>query len=155
MLNSLLAEWASLYANSAPLRTVVGFAHVGGLIASAGPAIVIDRSILRAVRAHSAARSAHLADLEASHPLVISGLAIVVASGLLLFAADVDTFLHSIYFWIKMGLVMLLLVNGWMLRRLGHSVAGGHDVAAIRRAALASITLWVLTTLAGAALPNV
>jgi hypothetical protein len=150
-----LADWASLYANSAVLRTALGFAHVGGLVASAGPAFVIDRAILRAARVGSATRGAHLAELEASHPFVIGGLAVVVLSGLLLFGADVDTFIHSAVFWIKMALVTLLLGNGWMLRRIGRAAAAGHHTAPLARAAFFSMSLWTLTTLVGAALPNV
>jgi hypothetical protein len=154
VLHTWLTDWASLYANSAVLRTAIGFAHVGGLVASAGPAFVIDRAILRAARAGSATRGAHLADLEASHPLVIGGLAVVVVSGLLLFAADVDTFVHAPVFWIKMGLVTLLLANGWMLRRTGRAAAAGHQAAPLARAAVFSMALWAITTLVGAALPN-
>jgi uncharacterized membrane protein len=155
-MSSWLAAWASIYSNSAIVRTVLGFAHVGGLVVSAGVALMIDRAILRAVRDGSTARGSHLADLEASHPFVIGGLVVVLASGVLLFAADVDTFLHSTIFWIKMGLVVLLLANGWTLRRLGrHAIRGVVRPASLARAAVFSMTLWALTTLAGAALPNV
>ena len=156
MLHAWLSSWASIYANSASVRTALGFAHVGGLVASAGPALMMDRAILRAVRAGSSARGAHLAELEATHPLVLSGLLVVLVSGLLLMAADIETFLQSVTFWIKMGLVTLLILNGWRLRRLGRETGSVH--AALRplgRAAIASIVLWTLTTLAGAALPNV
>jgi uncharacterized membrane protein len=153
---SWLASWASVYSNSATLRTLLGFAHVGGLVVSAGAAFTIDRAILRAARVGSIARGSHLADLEASHPIVIGGLAVVLLSGILLFAADVDTYLHSAVFWIKMGLIVFLLLNGWTLRRLGHRAAhdSGASPAALGRAAAFSIALWTLTTLAGAALPN-
>ena len=156
MLHAWLSSWASIYANSPSVRTALGFAHVGGLIASAGPALLMDRAILRAVRAGSTARGGHLAELEASHPIILGGLAVVLTSGLLLMAADVDTFLQSVTFWIKMTLVALLLVNGWRLRRLGRET-NSHDAGlrALGRAAMASIVLWTLTTLAGAALPNV
>jgi hypothetical protein len=154
VLSAWLASWASLYSNSAVLRTVLGFAHVGGLVVSGGPALVMDRAILRAVRAGSLTRGAHLAELEASHPLVLSGLALAIASGLLLMTADLDTFLYSRVFWIKMTLVALLLMNGWNLRRLGRDV--GHPTGRpLARAAIVSVGLWMLTTLAGAALPNV
>jgi hypothetical protein len=151
-----LSAWASAYSNSAVLRTALGFAHVGGLIAAAGAAFMIDRAILRAARAGSATRGAHLAELEASHPLVIGGLLVVIGSGLLLAGADLDTFLHSKMFWLKMALVVLLLANGWTLRRLGRAAPAAHPSSrALGRAALMSMVLWTLTTLAGAALPNV
>jgi hypothetical protein len=156
MLAAWVSAWASIYSNSAAVRTALGFAHVGGLVASAGAAFMLDRAILRAVRAGSATRGAHLADLEASHPIVVGGLLVVIASGLLLAGADLDTFLHSKVFWFKMILVVLLLANGWTLRRLGRAAPTAHPSSrALGRAAMASMALWTLTTLAGAALPNV
>ena len=156
MITQWASAWASWYANSAILRTSLGFAHVGGLVASAGPAFMIDRAILRAVRAGSTSRGAHLAEIEASHPLVLGGLLVVVVSGLLLMAADLDTFLHSVVFWIKMGLIALLLANGWRLRRLGQAAAAAHPSGqALGRAAVMSLVLWSCTILAGSTLPNV
>ena len=57
--------------------------------------------------------------------MVIAGLAMLFATGLLLFAADVDTFLPSRMFWIKMGLVALLLANGAMMRVAQHQAERG------------------------------
>ena len=70
--------------------------------------------------------------------------------------ADLDAYLVSPAFWIKMALVAALLVNG----------GGAADPAAsaqrvtprrIERCAIAarvSLVLWFVTTLAGAVLPN-
>ena len=49
-------------------------------------------------------RAAQLATIRSAHRIVIGGLAILFATGLLLFAADVDTFLPSKTFWLKIGL---------------------------------------------------
>jgi hypothetical protein len=78
-------------------------------------------------------------------------------SGLLLFGADVDTFLHSRIFWLKMGLMATLVLNGVLLlhgqRRVQRGDANGWT--RLHRTAVASLVLWFLTTLAGAALPNI
>ncbi len=81
-LANLAAPWASWFANSAAIRTAVGFAHVGGLVASAGRAVVMDVGVLRA--ATNEGDQAHaLGSLAASHRLVVIGLAVVMASGVL------------------------------------------------------------------------
>jgi len=38
-----------------------------------------------------------------------------VVTGVLLAAADVETFLPSVIFWVKLGLVALLVINGGVL----------------------------------------
>jgi hypothetical protein len=149
--------WTSFYSNHAALRTLVGFAHVGGLVGGGGCAIAADRATLALARRGADARAADLTAVRGAHRVVLAGLLAVAASGVLLFAADVDTFLHSRFFWLKMGLVGVLLANGWVLRRAGDRAAGGDARAwrVLARAAAASVALWFLTTLAGAALPNI
>ena len=148
--------WESLYANSAALRTLVGFVHVGGLIVGGGCAIAADRATLAAYRRRGSDRRSELDGIRSAHRVVIGGLIAVMASGVLLLGADLDTYLHSWVFWVKMGLVALLLVNGAALRRLAGRDA--DDDARWRLLAYTSgvsLSLWLLTTLAGAALPNV
>jgi uncharacterized membrane protein len=153
----LCATWGSIYANHAALRTIVAFAHVGALIAGGGAAVASDRAILSAAREGDAGRRSQLAALRHTHLYVVAGLALVVVSGLLLFASDVDTFLYSRFFWAKMGLVMLLLINGTVLVAAERRAERGDEAAwsTLRLTAFASITLWFLTTLGGVALPNI
>ena len=106
--------WEHLYSHSAVLRTFIGFAHIAGLVIGGGMAIVADRSTLRAYR-RGDDRGVELATIRSAHRVVIGGLIVVVASGALLLAADLDTYLHSRIFWTKMALV-LLLVNGIAVR---------------------------------------
>jgi len=148
--------WASLYANSSAIRTGLGFAHVAGLIVGGGAAIAVDRGVLRAARRNSSDLFAQLATIRNVHSVVTASLAVVIVSGLLLAAADTETFLHAPLFWIKMGLVGLLMVNGACMR-LAERAAGGTRPRwkPLAVTAAASLTLWLLTTLAGAALPNV
>lgn len=157
MLNHLVEVWASIYSNHAALRTAVEFAHVGGLVGGGGCAIASDRATFLALRQPPSARGLHLRSLSSVHRIVVIGLAATMASGVLLFASDLDTFLYSKIFWIKMGLVALLLVNGGLLLRAEHQAERGHDEAWSRLAWTSgiSLALWFLTTLAGAALPNI
>lgn len=156
-LNDLLLAWSSFYSNHAVVRTLVSFAHVAGLIAGGGLAVATDRSLLRALDAADSERRTLLENLASTHRLVVTALAVVTASGLLLFAADAQTFLYSRFFWTKMGLVALLLVNGLFLWASERRALAGEPRAwrALRTGAVLSMTLWFLTTLGGVALPNI
>ena len=144
--------WSVLYSDSAVTRTLVGFAHIGGLLVSGGYALTEDRRILTTNRAPGGVTD----PARSAHGIVLSGLALVMTSGLLLFAADVEIYSRSPAFWIKMGLVLALLANGWMLRRAEAGVMRSATAwPRLRRAAAVSAMLWLLTTLAGTVLPNV
>jgi uncharacterized membrane protein len=152
-----IAAWTALYSSSAPLRTSIGFAHVGGLLAGGGSAIAADRATLAAWRRDARSRLEQARAFHGTHRTVIIGLLVVTISGMLLLGADLDTYLHSRVFWIKMGLVALLLVNGSVLVRAGRRAQVGQDAAwtTLRAGAITSLTLWFVITLLGAALPNV
>jgi hypothetical protein len=153
----LASSWASVYSNSAATRTAIGFAHVGGLVISGGTALSADRAVLRAGRAGHAMRERQAADLATTHRIVVAALAVVVASGVLLMLSDLDTYLVSKTFWIKMAAIAALGVNGALMMAIGRRIERGHDGSwtALRAAAMTSMTLWLVTTLLGAALPNV
>jgi|SRR5690349_21011828 hypothetical protein len=154
-LREIADTWASIYSNSAVLRSGVSFAHLGGLVASAGPAIAADRALLRAVRRGHNAVLAELAAMRTTHILVVSGLAAVTVSGVLLMLADLDSYLQSTAFWVKMALLVALTLNGVLLVRADRLVArGSRGLSVLRGASLASLVLWFATTLAGAVLPN-
>lgn len=152
----LIDTWASLYANSAALRSGVAFAHLGALLGGGGCAIAADLASLKAGRRGAGSVQLELRRLHDVHRLVIACLAIVVASGLLLMAADIDAYLASTAFWVKMALVVALALNGALLISTAARAEAG-DARAVRRlrvVTLASLTLWFATTLLGAVLPN-
>ena len=149
--------WASVYANSAALRSVVSFAHIGGLVGGGGCAIAADGATLRAFRGAPGVLTREIEHLHGVHRLVLIGLAAVVVSGVLLTFADLDAYLASTAFWIKMALVVGLFVNGSILVRSSGRAHDGEPAAraVLRRASIASLILWIATTFIGAALPNV
>jgi uncharacterized membrane protein len=156
----LVEPWAHLYADSKIIATVVTFAHVASLLMAGGLAVATDRATLRALRLAAAERGRHLDDLSGVHRLVVGGLALSVISGLLLFASDVETFIGSWVFWLKMGMICVLLVNGYTMTRAEQAlrVEASEAVPAwrsLRRSALVSMALWYAITLAGVALVNV
>lgn len=157
LLHQWIVLWSEMYADSAVLRTIVEFAHVGGLLVGGGAAVAADRGTLSASRRDGASRQSHVRALHATHRIVVGSLIVVAASGFLLLAADLDTYLHSRVFWIKMAMVAGLLANGGLLFQAGRRALGG-DAAAwtpMRYGAMASMTLWLSITLLGSALSNV
>jgi uncharacterized membrane protein len=101
-------------------------------------------------------RTRQLGELARVHAVVLAGLALSFASGVLLFLSDVDEFLGSPFFWVKLGLVGVLLANGFMMNRTERALAGGGNETALwarlRTISLLSLVLWIATTLAGVVL---
>lgn len=152
----LIETWSSLYAGSAPLRSVVAFAHTGGLVLGGGSAIASDLATLRLINRREDHVRPELERLQRLHPLVISSLAVVFLSGVLLMGADFDAYVASRAFWLKMVCVAALLLNGAALARLNSRALQEtpSTLAPLRRAVVASLLLWTLTTLMGTVIPN-
>jgi uncharacterized membrane protein len=157
MWGSVLESWSSIYANHATLRTVTEFLHVGGLMFAGGCAITADLASITAARENAAGQTAQLHLLKRTHVIVAVGLFALAVSGVLLLAADVATYWYSRVFWLKMGFIVLLLVNGAAIVRYERKVQQGETAAwrRLHQVAAASVVLWCLTTLAGVALLNI
>jgi hypothetical protein len=84
---------------------------------------------LMAIRDDAGTRALRLAALKGIHRVVIAGLVVIIASGVLMFGADVDMFLYSKAFWLKMGLMLLLMANGVVLVRAERRVEHGDQAA--------------------------
>jgi uncharacterized membrane protein len=145
--------WSEIYSNSAVWRTVILYAHIGGILVGGGCAVAADRLTLLAAPADAS----QLKAIAGVHRIVIAGLTAIVISGLLMLAADLDTFIGSRIYWTKMALVVLLLINGLRLTRAERAARGGGTAEwmRLRRASQASLALWLLIALFGAMLPNV
>jgi uncharacterized membrane protein len=157
LVTSFLENWNSFFSNHAVIRTFIGFFHIGGLVLGGGCAIAADRMTLRAAKRSIAERSYQLDALRSTHRIVLVSLAAVAVSGLLLFAADSETFLYSRFFWMKMGLVVALMANGYLLTRAERQAETDamRGWKWLKVTSTVSVALWMLTTLAGAALPNI
>jgi len=157
-LQQMVGAWAAFYQDSTPAQIALQFLHIGGLVGSGGLAVASDRDLVRLRGASVPEREVHLARQHGGHGVILVGLAIVTLSGIGFLLADLDTYLGSTVFWIKMGLVVVLLANGaWMVRLERSLVADpGRDRewARMRLAAIASLVLWFTTTLFGAVLTN-
>jgi hypothetical protein len=153
----LVSWWAAFYSGSAVMRTLVAFVHVAGLVSAGGAAVAADRAMLKATRRGLQVTRDQIESIHNTHRIVLVGLTGIIASGLLLFAADVDTYAPSKLFWLKMGMVALLMINGAVLVRVGRGPQSPDDRTrrTMRWTAGLSLALWFLTTLAGAGLPNI
>ena len=156
MVTQILDSWSSFYSNHALMRTVVEFVHIGGLVAGGGCAIAADLPTISATRQTRAVRESQLQVLERTHAIVVAGLVALTVSGALLVAADAETFLHSKIFWLKIGLMAMLLANGWLQLQSGRRVRHGVPDAwnRLHATAISSLVLWFVITLIGASLPN-
>ena len=154
---SVLEPWNSLYSGSSTLSVALTFAHVAAMMVGGGLAIGADRAVLRAARTVTEQDRVHLADTIGDvHRPVVTALAISAVSGLLMALADLESFAGNRIFWIKMGLLVALAVNGWMMLRDERRVradAGNRDAfSRLRVRAMSSVALWLAITLAGVGL---
>ena len=152
-----LAEpWNALYSDSKAVSSAVVFLHLVPLLLAGGAALTADRATLRAARGSVDDRRRQLGELARVHAVVLGGLALSFVSGVLLFLADVDEYLGSPIFWVKLAFVGMLLVNGFMMTRTERSLASGGDEATLwarlRTISLLSQFLWIATTLVGVVL---
>jgi small-conductance mechanosensitive channel len=163
-LSKILEPWSTLYGESTVVSTLVTSAHILGMLVGGGLAISADRSTLRALRQPPEERRRHLTELAEVHRPVLWALAIIVATGVLLAAADVQTFIGSAVFWTKMGLIALLLGNGAVLyrteRRLTRAVSASITPSIdlwdrLRLASLVSLGLWLVVAASGVILTSV
>lgn len=145
----LLARWAHLYGH-APVSAAVTYLHLVGILVGGGVAVAADRASLR-LSAATPGWSEELARLASVHRWVVTGLALIFASGLLMMLAKFDSLAPSVVFWTKMGLIALLLGNGYIRMRaenvLRRGLAAGWG--RFRRTSVASLVLWLAILLAG------
>jgi hypothetical protein len=157
-----LAPWNSLYSDSKAVASGVTGVHLVGLLFGGGLAVAADRSTLRALRRAPSDRAAALAELHAVHRPVLVALAVLFASGVALAAADIETFLSSPVFYLKLVVVALLLANGAVLERTERALrrgAAGADAQSrlwrrLKATTFLSLILWTCTVVAGTVLVN-
>jgi len=146
--------WARLYADSTLVSIPVMFVHFAGLLLGGGAAVAADRETLKAAREAEPIRADHLAFLGTVHAIAIAGLVMLFASGTAMFLADLDTFWSGRIFWVKMGLVALLLANGLVMRKAERTALALPDRAwgRLRTTSSVSLVLWFTIVLASTVL---
>jgi uncharacterized membrane protein len=156
MLAQAAAPWQAAYSASTTISVTVVFIHLAALLIGGGLAITTDRTTLRASWSDPRARERVLQDMRGAHGVVIGAIVMLWVSGVLLAASDVETFAASPWFWVKIALVTVLMLNGFVLYRTGRalhrSTSQGHLVRRLRISAVASVVLWCATVLVGTVL---
>ena len=156
------APWQSLYGDSKSVAAVVNAVHLTGLLFGGGLAVAADRTTLRALKGERTDRVRALAELGAVHRPVLLALAVLFVSGVALAGADVETFAASPIFWLKLGVVALLLLNGAVLARTEHELRRMEPEEPgrarlwrrLRVATYLSVGLWTGTVVIGTVLVN-
>ena len=87
-----------------------------------GYAVPADRATLRVRPGNPAEARRMLGEMHSLHFAVVSALMVLFLSGVAMAAADVETFAKSPVFAAKLGVVVLLLINGLYLWRTERSL---------------------------------
>lgn len=154
----LVEPWSALYSDSTAIPTLVVFGHIAALVFAGGLAITLDRATLRASRGPAEFRWRQLEELRAAHRLVVVGLGLSAVTGVLLFAADLETYFGSWIYWTKMALIVMLLLNGYLMTRVESRISSTPNAAddagwrQLRSNAVVSLVLWFSIAFAGVAL---
>jgi hypothetical protein len=154
----LIERWAHLYGDSKALSAGIMFVHLAGVLLAGGFAIAADRASLLLPAEAGEHLAREIERLKAVHTWVIAGLALTVATGVLQLFSDLHTYLTAWIFWTKMGLIALLLLNGWVRLRAEQGIESGTvmpNLKRFRRTSVASLVLWFAVLLAGAFLTTV
>ena len=131
--NHLVDWWSSYYGDHQAVSVTIRYLHLAALVVGGGAALTVDRSLWRAARERWSGGQT-IDTLNRSHGIVLAGLAVIVATGLLMALADVSTYAVSTLFWTKIALVALLLANGAGLTAIGQRAsASGASVPRSRR----------------------
>jgi hypothetical protein len=144
--------WSSYYSDHQLVSVFVKYLHLAATVVGGGMAVTLDRQVIRALRGDDADRQQALSAIRGSHRVVVPALTLVAVTGLLMTAADLSLFLASTLFWVKMGLVAVLVMNGALLVAAETAVARAQGAVGWGRmaaVAVVSVTLWLVTLFVG------
>ena len=168
LLARIFAPWHDLFGGATIYPTVTETTHLLAMFIGGGFAVAADRTTLRLAREKRELRKALLNELCYLHRPVLIALSISLLSGLVFLTSDIEVFLTSPAFYVKMGFVALLLANGVLLQRTEARLRKALKDDPVRADAFAtrlwdrlrfrsicSLALWILTLVAGVVLFNV
>jgi hypothetical protein len=125
------------------LYPVANLLHVLGAALLLGAIAVFDVAVLRASRAVGAIARIAL-------PIAITGLALQIITGLVLFAAEATTMAWNPAFLLKITALVLGLVNlAFFHWRFDGAIAEGLVLPGARTQATISLAMWTVAVLAG------
>jgi hypothetical protein len=152
-----LGELASLIEASAPARLLrqglwlypfVSILHVLGIALLFGAIAVLDLRLLGLWRRLPVPELARLA-----LPVAVTGLALALLSGPLLFSVEAQDYIANPFFWSKLTAVALGLLNVLLLHRSAAwrraAGEGNGSSARLRLGGAASLACWLVAIAAG------
>lgn len=123
---------------------MVFFVHTLGLLLTAGASVIIDARLL------GAARQLPVAPFARFFKVIWIGLALTVASGLVMLGTDLQTKLANRVFPLKMLLVVgAVVATAALRRRVAAAGAGPSASPTVRVLAAASLVCWLGAVAAG------
>jgi hypothetical protein len=151
----LIDSWAHYYGDRKMVSAAATYVHLAGILLGGGLSVASDRASFQ-LGPNRPDLQGELARLYSVHRWVIAGLGITIASGVLMLFADLHTYITAPLYWTKMGLVALLLTNGWVRLRAEIALRQGLDRWRIfHRTSGLSLTLWFMVLLCGAFLSTI
>jgi len=149
----VITWWSAYYSDHQTVSLLIRYVHLAALMIGGGTALAIDRVVLGTARTGTDdRRRAVFTAMAGSHRVVVPALAVVMASGVLMAAADWTTFVESRLFWIKMISFALLILNGAALVAAERAYAKDAGALMWRRVVVASGAsglLWLFILLIG------
>ncbi|HTI43196.1 MAG TPA: DUF6644 family protein [Vicinamibacterales bacterium] len=151
----MLLEFCRWLQYSAPLHAmrdspiffpIVATIHLMGLAIIGGAVLVVDLRLLGfGLRHQPAAVIAQDAER-----WLLRGLAVMIATGILLFMCFATKYYYLTFFWVKMAALFVVIVFTWSVHR---RVAMGQDVDTrplrSRLVAMTSLLLWTIVAIGG------
>ena len=120
-------------------------AHLLGLCALGGTLLIVDLRMLGVGLTNQP-----LAALAtAVHPWLRASLALIVSTGLLLFASEAGRVIHTPAFWLKIATLPLAVVYTFTVRRRVAAQSGADTSRLTRVTATVSLLLWFTVAAAG------
>jgi hypothetical protein len=147
-----IVSWSSYYGNHQLVSVSVRFVHLMAIALGGGSALLTDIWVIRARKATLTEKDSAFNNLCKIHGLVISWIAVLVVTGLLMTLADLGTFWHSKVYWIKMALVAALVINGFALllaERRVQKIGIAQGWGQLANISIISFVLWSTTLFAG------
>jgi hypothetical protein len=144
-------SWTTYIDNSRLLSPAMYVAHFFSFFVLVGTSAIVDLSVLGV-----AARRARPSELAAQlFPWTWAALAVAVATGFIMFAADATAFLPVKFFWIKLLATLLASASALLVHR---NLRKWDRLPAIparaKLVALLSLLLWIGVILAAVEIPN-
>ena len=141
-----LTGWATALRSSHYVYPLVLWLHVIGIGMFGGAILVTDLRLLGMILRNTSAASV----ISSLRPVKHIGMTLVAICGISMFASKAEEYYYNVFFHIKVGLFLLVILHAFAFRSSVYRAAEPGKNA--RLAAIVSIILWVCLIIAGRAI---